>query len=232
MSDYFLENFQGDSEDQEDLVWNEFDWQRYLNKNKRDVTKLAQFYKTLKNKQVNSLEEICKFMGWAETDLFEVQDVEEEAFSEATPSFLQEESDEKAECEEMDLYTIHKHPLHILSLAIYQFIQEQCEELLVSSECTISAIELWRLSTSFMTSQSNILLAIFSIDMGDNPLAICHLKHVLGAINEAFKVLNQMPSTLSPVKEIVKALFTFREVLLRVINDCREYDNSEFGESE
>lgn len=236
MSDYYLENYQGDFEDQEDLIWNEFDWQQYLNKNKRDIIKLSQFYKTLLNTPggySGYLEEICKFMGWSEFDVFGMQESEEETTTEATFT-LQEESEEivEAEAEAGDPYTIHKHPLHFFGMAVYQFIQDQCEELLVSGKNSISAIEIWRFSTSLITGQSNILLAIFSIDMGDNVVAICHLKHVLNGINESFKILNQLPKTLAPVRQIAAAFFLFREVLLKVLNDCREYDSSEFGEAE
>lgn len=235
MSDYYLENnYQGDFEDQEDLIWSEFDWQQYLNRNKRDISKLAAFYKSVQYNRVSYLEEMCKFMGWDDFDVFNTQEGEmEEVSIESTSLFNQEESEEISESEvEPDPYTIHKHPLHCVSMSLYQFIQEQCEELLVAGKNTISAIELWRFSTSLLTSQSNVLMAIYSIDMGDPVLAICHLKQVLNAVNESFKVLNQLPNTLSAVKQISLALFTFREVLLKVLNDCREYDGSEFGEVE
>jgi hypothetical protein len=234
MSDYYLENHQGDFEDQEDLIWNEFDWQQYLNKNKRDINKLAEFYKSIQYNRVGYLEEICKFMGWESFDVFSSQDGEMEEISiETTAFFSQEETEESSESEaEPDPYTIHKHPLYCVSMALYQFIQEQCEELLVAGKNVVSAIELWRFSTSLLASQSNVLMAVYSIDFGDHVLAICHLKQVLNAVNESFKVLNQLPNKLSSVKQIVLALFTFREILLKVITDCREYDNSEFGDVE
>lgn len=231
MSDYYLENYQGDFEDQEDLIWNEFDWQQYLNKNKRDIKKLVEFFKTLTYSD-NYLDEMCKFMGWADFDVFSVQETEDEVVTESF-TFISEDSEEIVEAEvESDPYTIHKHPLHFVAMAIYQFIQEQCEELLVSAKNNVSAIEIWRFSSSLFTSQSNILMAIYAIDVSDNILAICHLKHVLNAINEAFKVLNPMPNNLVSVKQIASTLFTFREILLIVLNDCRKYDGSEFSDTE
>lgn len=234
MSDYYLENYHGEFEDQEDVVWNELDWQQYLTRNKRDIRKLMEFYKTIRYNRTGYLEEICQFMNWGEFDIFSLQDTEvEESLFDSSFSITQEDGDERAENEaETDPYTIHKHPLHCLSMAIYQYIQDQCEELLVSGKNLVSAIEIWRLSTSFLAGQSNVLMAIYSIDVGDNILAICHLKHVLNAVNESFRVLHQMPNTLLPVKEITLSLFTFREVLLKVLTDCREHDGSEFGEIE
>lgn len=233
MSDYYLENYHGEFEDQEDVVWNELDWQQYLTRNKRDIRKLVEFYKTIRFNRTSYLEEICKFMNWGNFDIFGLQDAEvEEAIFDGSFSITQEESDERVEDEvEADPYTIHKHPLHCLSMAIYQFIQDQCEELLVSGKNVISPIEIWRLSTSLLAGQSNVLMAIYSIDVGDNILAICHLKHVLKAINESFIVLNQMTNRFL-VQDIILSLFTFREVLLRVLSDCREYDSSEFGDIE
>lgn len=231
MSDYYLENYHGDFEDQEDVVWNELDWQQYLTRNRRDIRKLVEFYKTVRYNRMTYLEELCKFMNWGDFDIFGLQDTEEDENLFGDNSF--EESSETTENElEADPYTIHKHPLHCLSMAVYQFIQDQCEELLVTGQDVISAIDVWRLATSLLSGQSNVLMAIYSIDVGDNILAICHLKHVLNAINESFRVLNQMPSTLLPVKEITLALFTFREVLLKVLTDCREHDGNEFGEVE
>lgn len=235
MSDYFLENHQGDFEDQEDLIWNEFDWQQYLSRNKRDISKLAHFYKSILPNRDSYLEEICQYMGWDEFDVFSSQDTDSEESSLETSNtfFAQEESEEIAEAEvESDPYTIHRHPLHFVAMAIYQFVQEQCEELLITKDNGISPIQIWRFSTSLLTSQSNILMAIYSIDVGDNTLAICHLKQVLNAINESFKMVNQLPNTLQSVEQIALALFTFREVILKVLSVCREYDSSEFGDAE
>lgn len=230
MSNFYPENYhEGDSEDQEDVVWNELDWYQYLGRNKREIRKLIDCYKKVKNNRSGYLEELTKLMGWTSFAFFDLEEqASEEIFLDSSSSISQNE--EEYEVVDIEPYTIHKNPLNLFSMGLYQYIQEQCEELLVAQK-DISAINLWRLSTSMTEGRSNIILATYSIDLGDYMLAICHLKLALRSINESLQVVGQLPIT-SQCREISMALFSLREVFIKISNDCREYDQSELGDAE
>lgn len=230
MSNFYPENYhEGDSEDQEDVVWNELDWYQYLSRNKQDVRKLIEYYKKVKNNRSGYLEDLTKLMGWTSFAFFDFEEHGGEQIYIDSSSSLSQNEDEY-EVIELEPYTIHKNPLCIFTMGLYQFIQEQCEELLAGQH-GISAINMWRLSTSMSEGRSNIILATYSIDLGDYMLAICHLKLALKAVNESLYVVSQLP-TLPQVREISLTLFSLREVFIKISNDCREYDQSELGDSE
>lgn len=226
MSNFYPENYhEGDSEDQEDVVWNELDWYQYLSRNKQEVRKLIECYKKVKNNRSGYLEEIARLMGWTSFAFFDFDEqASVEIYADVSSPIAQNEEEYEVELEP---YTIHKNPLNIFTMGLYQVIQEQCEELLTGQH-GISAINMWRLSMSMNEGQSNIILATYSIDLGDYMLAISHLKLALKAINESLQVVSLLP-TVSQVREISLALFSLREVFIKISNDCREYDQSELG---
>lgn len=230
MSNFYPENYHdGDSEDQEDVVWNELNWYQYLGRNKREIRKLVDCYKKVRNNRSSYLEELTKMMGWTSFAFFDFEEqAGEEIYVDVSHSSSQNE--EEYEVVEVEPYTIHKNPLNIFSLGLYLFIQEQCEELLIAQK-DISAINMWRLSTSMSEGQSNIIMATYAIDLGDYMLAICHLKLALKAINESLNIVSQLPIN-SQGREISLALFSLREVFIKISNDCREYDQSELGDVE
>jgi hypothetical protein len=229
MSNFYPENYyEGDSEDQEDVVWNELNWYQYLGRNKREIRKLIDCYKKVKHNRSGYLEELTKMMGWTSFAFFDFEEQSEETY--VDPSNTASQNEEEYEVIEVEPYTIHRNPLNIFSQGLYQYIQEQCEQLLVVQK-DISPISMWRLSATISEGQSNIILATYSIDLGDYMLAICHLKLALKAINESLQVLGQLPIT-SQGREISMALFSLREVFIKISNDCREYDQSELGDGE
>lgn len=220
MSNFYPENY-GDFEGQEEVAWNEHDWYQYLGRNKREIRKLVDCYKKVKNNRATYLEELTKMMGWTGFAFFDPEEPSEEIYLEASNSTSQNE--EEYEIVEIEPFTIHRNPLNIFSLGIYLYIQELCEELLATQR-DISAINMWRFSTSINEGQSNIILATYAIDLGDYMLAVCHLKSALKSINDLHGIASQLPS-VPQIKEISLALFSLREVLIKISNDCREYNH-------
>lgn len=227
MSNFYPENYHdGDSEHGGDVIWNELDWYQYLSRNKHEIRRVIACYKSVRYTHINYLEEVAKMMGWTS---FVGCDLEESGSEEG----FEDELDEEQYDGEVDMepYTMHKNPLNLFSMGMYQHIQDQCEELL-GRERDISAINIWRLATSLMEGQSNIVMVAYSLDIGDYALAVCHIKLALKAINESVRVVGKMPKTVSQVKEISLALFSLREMILKVSKDCREHNQSDLGDSE
>lgn len=224
MNNYNSENYQdGEYEDKGDLVWDEFDWQDYLNRNKREIHKLLDVYKIARHDHQGYLEELAKFMGWTKIDSLDIDNF-------STIEETVDESDDDDFEAEFEPYTVHKHPLYFLSTSLFQYIRNHWEEHLAKNSISTSSIASWRLATSLNEGQTNVLAAIFSLDVGDYALTICQLKHSLNAINECFRVIQSIDTP--QVKEIQTALFNLREILLKVVKDCRDYDSAEFGDFE
>lgn len=230
MSNFYPENYHDGDSEQENVAWNECDWYHYLGRNRREIRRVIDCYKSVRSTHANYLEELAKMMGWNSFVLIDVDDQGGEEVFVDTCNISQDEEEYEIEIN-IEPYTIHKNPLNLLTWGLYQYIQEQCEELL-GSQRSISAINIWRLSRSLMDGQSNIMMATYSIDIAEYMLAICHLKLALKAVNESLQVIGRMPKTIPQVKEISMALFSLREVFIKVSNDCREYDQSELGDPE
>lgn len=226
MSDYEFESEpEGDWDDRGDLVWNEFDWQHYLRQNEQEVVRFLSLYQKLKG-QPNHLDDIAHLMGWDLGDwaLLDSLDDDEDPQPESIGEI------------DFDPYTVHKHPVYIVSHSLYQLLRILWEHLLVNGDSRLLTAQLsWEFAKSIQAGELNALMAIHALDVGDFALTVCHLKNALSALNHSLRIVQAIPpATCRDVsafqREASLALFDLREVWLRVMNECREECNRDLGD--
>lgn len=221
MSGYEFDGYsEGDWESHEELAWNEFDWQQYLKNTEGDIAEFLAHYHRLKHKP-DHLDEIARLMGW---DIEEWTPAELDVDAEATGECPNEDEDF------VDPYTIHKHPVYIVTHALYQHLFQIWEHFTGQHHKLLSPVLAARFPSSLHAGELNAVMAINALDMGDFNLTICHLKNAMAALNHSMRLIQEV--SLKNVRhqaifeaECMSVLFDLREVWLRVMNDCREEEN-------
>ncbi len=214
---YEFEGFsEGDWDSHEELAWNEFDWQHYLKGNEREIAEFLAHYHRLKHRP-DHLDEIARILGW---------DMEEWSMGEGG-----DDDDEEGAMREdesgLEPYTIHKHPVYVVTHGLYLHLFQCWEHFTAQNHRTLSPILASRFPSSLHAGELNAFMAINALDMGDFNLAVCHLKNALAALNHTMSLIQQITVKSQRVQSLFQAecmgvLFDLREVWLRVMNDCRE----------
>src|SRR5690606_10198304 len=121
----------GDYEDREDLIWNEADWQQFLIKNQQDINFFLEVYKRLRIAKGGHLDDVIKEMGWAPPQSSENEDSPyEDLFSDSQENTFFNEDDWH---DAQDPFTIHKHPLFIATLGLYDLIKDYWETFMLKN---------------------------------------------------------------------------------------------------
>lgn len=231
MSEFGSESFsEGDWEERGDLAWNEYDWQRYLKQNEQDIARFLNLYH--KHKTVpNRLDEIAHLLGWDKEDWNTPDEPAPQDDGQALASWYaaSEETgeDEMEEPDDLSPYTVHRHPVFIVTRGLYRHLKEGWEFMINNSGATIPTRLSWDFSNSLQGGELNAIMAIQSLDMGDFNLAVCHLKNALAAMNHSLALVNQLPVQGNPMLPAFQAdaqlvLFDLRELWLRVMAECRD----------
>ena len=203
-------NPDNDWEDGWETVMNEFDWERYLQKEETEIAKYQKLYSKLIKSQ-NRLDEVALYMGW-ETN--------------SNSSEPQESSENLSEAELEQPYTLHKHPLFIASKALHGWLIEKWTQHLSLCDAQFSIPNALRMQSALSQSDYYGLLAVTALDLGDYALAIAYFKRGLAAINQSLSLLNEIDELqIDPLPHFSKQarvrLFDLREIWLRVVTDCR-----------
>ena len=204
---------EGDWDDRGEILWNETDWRKYLDRNDVDITRFLGFYDALLHHPMR-IDQVAHLMGWDSED-WSVNDVNDDEFGE------EEDTDD-----DLDPYTILKHPVILVSRALYQYLFQTFQQYM-DKHCEWMAPRfIWSYSNSLHEGQTQALLSIQALDMGDFSLAVCHIKNSLKQLNQTLSLLNRLPSADSKDRlrfqtEAQIRIFDLREVWLRVLNDCR-----------
>ena len=216
---------EGDWDEREDLSWNEFDWQRYLKEAGEEIRRFLSLYSNAPE-GLNRIDEVAHLMGWDEEEWARGDVFEEEDFSPAAESATRS-YDGFPEGDEWDPYTLHQHPVYIVTKGLFDSLGNIWECYLKSYPGRATPHQSWQYARNLNEGETNALMALQALDMGDYALAVCHLKQVLRTLNQSFTLLQQTFSASVPGlrllhKESCRRLFDLREVYLRVIQDCRE----------
>ena len=212
-------NFDSDESNSDNLSnesnWNEVQWRNYLRLTEKDSARFLSYYNSIKD-QPNHLDDVAVLMGWDGEDMSLIYD---DLYSD--------------EAEDNDLndfknlpYTLHKHPVFIVTKSLYKYLNQSWNHFLQKSPNTSSKL-CWEFAQSLHFGEYNIVLAIQAMDLGDYGLAVCHFKNSLNALNQSLSILNILESiddqyTQAIIKEFRIRLFDLRELWIRVINDCRQ----------
>ncbi|MEM9159392.1 MAG: hypothetical protein AAGB46_10110 [Verrucomicrobiota bacterium] len=211
MADFDHEsNPENDWEDGWETVLNEFDWERYLQKEQEEIAKYQKLYGKLIKSQ-NRLDEVALYMGW-----------ETGSNASETPDHIDNALDAVPE----QPYTLHKHPLFIASKALHGWLTEKWTQHVSLCSDQISAPLTLRLQSALSQSDYYGLLAVTALDLGDYALAIAYFKRGLAAVNQSLSILNEIDELqIDPLpfysKQARTRLFDLREIWLRVVSDCR-----------
>ena len=235
MNEYDFEGAFDRDEHDDDTIWSEAQWRQFLNRHSAEVARFRSFYQETEEGN-DQLERIAQMMGWERLDWF---DVESGDLDLAQPAFelLLQFSDDDESPGDSDPYTIHRHPLYVIAKALYQLLYEYWEQIMVESERDLPNDLVWRYAMSLHDGESQALLSIQVLDLGDYTLAVCHLKSSLSAANESLRILSELPTSdrpnlREPVNSANQALFKLREVWLKTMRTCREETQRQFPETD
>ncbi|WPJ95712.1 hypothetical protein SH580_20035 [Coraliomargarita algicola] len=228
MSDPNFDHSEGDwDEFSSEPYWSESQWRNYLKGSDRDTVRFLSIYNSVKDKP-NHLDEVASLMGWDAEDISmtdEFSFMENPQDSDDEPSNALNDDDEGDENEGAP-YTLHRHPVFVVTRSLYRYLHQSWEHFMVHSEYAISPKLSWDYANSLHQAEMNVLLSIQALDLGDFGLSICHLKNSLSALNQTLHLLNQLTH---PNEALVNGfrtearirLFDLRELWIRVMGDCR-----------
>ncbi|MEN9841216.1 MAG: hypothetical protein RL376_1016 [Verrucomicrobiota bacterium] len=209
-------------EDRGELVWNEFDWERYLRQQDETVLRYLAFYEQLKGKS-ERLDEAARLMGWGVEDWT----------SEGTLDGDDDEDDEDNDDEptevdlgdEADPYTLHKNPIFVASRALFLSLKRSWEQLAESEQKVPQKLAL-AYYAALLRTEDQAMQAISALDFGDYAMAISLFKRALRDLNGTLANLDEETCAYSRSLAHYRAqalprLFDLREVWLRVMGECR-----------
>lgn len=206
----------GDWDDPEELGWDEFEWERYLRFQDDVVLRYIGLYLQAAERE-DRLDHVARQMGW---------DAQEEA-QPLLSTELDESDDEDEEDEEGDdPYTLQRNPVFIAATALFHLLQSDWERM--AREGTNLPVSLaLKHQGALSRCERNAILGLQSLDLGDYTLAISLFKRAMRDLNTAMSawsglVFQNGGPLQSWRKEAMPRLFDLREVLLRVIRECRD----------
>ena len=221
MSQYdFESNQDGEWDENEDVAWNEADWQCFLQKSDKEVSRFISAYNKVKD-DPNRLDSAASIMGWHRDDWSSLDDMD--LSDEEIKQIRHIDLDEVGKIEP---YTIHRHPVYITSTAFFSYLRTAWEHLMRHNKKQPKSHLSWSYCASLADAERNCMLAANSLDLGDYLLAVCHFKKAHSALNESMR-LNRLFTHhseklfLKYLRETDIRMHDLREIWLRIIQDCR-----------
>lgn len=226
MSGYnFDGGFDSDWENSGFIAWNEHDWQQYLKRTESEQKRFLKHFNKLKFVP-NHLDEIARRLGWESEDWMPAAPDSEPGDDDMADGFESLLENCEKPSENSDPYTIHRHPVYIVTHGLYLHLLKIWERFLQNNIQGVFPKLLTDYSASLHAGEMNALMAMNSLDMGDFNLAICHLKNALSAVNHTMGIVQRLgasdPGELYAFQtEVMTCCFDLREVWLRLLRECR-----------
>ena len=194
--------------------WSEKDWRLYLEKADLQVSLFLNLFVSSRN-IINHMEHIAIQMGWAKND--------RESFP---GNFFRNKNDPE---------TIHTHPVTTVTRGLYHFLSKNWEIYLDSSK-NIDLKLCWLYAQLLNNGERNALYGISCMNAGDESLAICHFKNALQILNFTMDLIQKILKYTLKINVIfhdaLVACFDLREVWLRVMESCKNHEESEGGDED
>ncbi|NBB79544.1 MAG: hypothetical protein GVY36_08885 [Verrucomicrobia bacterium] len=243
MSDPNFEHFDGDDweEFSGEPNWSESQWRNYLQGSDRETARFLSIYNSVKDRP-DHLDEVATLMGW---DAEDISMTDEFAFMDTDADgehaeMIEPDSGDSEAIDAADAgapYTLHRHPVFVVSRSLYRYLHQSWEHYLAHSEGMVSAKLCWDYANSLHQAEMNVLLAIQALDLGDFGLSICHLKNSLSSLNQTLFLLDQLthrnPAFVEGFRREARIrLFDLRELWIRVMGDCRHECQRHSGEKD
>ena len=206
--------------------WSESQWRNYLKGSDKDTARFLYIYNSVKDKP-NHLDEVATLMGWDAEDISMTDEF----------SFVEGDEDSPDEENEGAPYTLHRHPVYVVTRSLYRYLDQSWEHFMLHSQYKVSPKLSWDYSKSLHKAEMNVLLSIQALDLGDFGLSICHLKNSLSALNQSLDLLNKLSHPNAAFLEGFRRearirLFDLRELWIRVMGDCRHECQRRPGEQD
>jgi hypothetical protein len=223
---------EGEWEDKGNLSWSEADWQQFLQRQEQEVARFLRFYDECPTPGMERLDWVARQMGWDSED-WSVSDFPDD--EEAGEGWKEEDAN-APEFQDTDPYTLHRHPVFVVTTGLFLQIRYIWRCVLEKHNGKADALVSFDFAESLAEAEKHTLLAMQCMDMGDFLLCVVHLKRALRGINLSLSHLPVLVS-ISPAPERLHAtlrsrLFDLREVCLRVLMDCREEEGRDFRDNE
>ncbi|MDP0498815.1 MAG: hypothetical protein Q7P63_01835 [Verrucomicrobiota bacterium JB022] len=233
MSNYnFDGSADGDWDEKGDLSWNEFDWQQFLKRQQKEISRFITFYDQ-HFEEADRLDKAANRMGWDVQD-WSAAEPEMDDDDDAPTSSLT--GDDEADEMDLDPYTLHRHPVFVASAGLYAQVRYAWEIVVNRRFKQIDSRITWKFAQSLHDGEMNMVMALQSLDMGDYMLAVVHLKWVLRALNESLTLAPATAQYASDPADFLQQmrirLFDLREICLRVMQDSREEERRGFREND
>ena len=133
-------NFEGQSEgdwdDRGNLSWSEADWQQFLKRQDKEVSRFLNFYDACPVEQSERLDWVARQMGWDSED-WSVSDFPEE--DEGNESW-NPGNGEARDMPDNDPYTLHRHPVYVVTKGIFCQLRYFWRKILQEEESKADAL--------------------------------------------------------------------------------------------
>ncbi len=115
-------------------------------------------------------------------------------------------------------YTLHQNPVFIATRALFLGLRRDCDRIEAGPAAALQVV--------LGRAESQALLAIQALDLGDYGLAVSLFKRALRELNSALAqplgVTAAPAGPERPPELVLPWLFDLREIWLRVMNECRD----------
>jgi hypothetical protein len=219
----------GNPEDQPERVWDEYQWERFLQQQDRKT----EHYMELLEKYMDHPDRdqiIAREMGWghlmdgAEKDWLEEADAEL-----ASELGLDAEEDAQPESEEGNMGDFEMHPLYQASFALTVWIDQLFDEL-GDLQNHPSAV---KLATQSAIASAKLAAALSDDDIDEIGMTIAYLKRALKAVSNAMDAAVALRSEITLSKDrfavLNSRLFQIRDGIITLMGEYRTEWRRRYG---
>jgi hypothetical protein len=207
-----------------ELEWTEKNWKQFLKDADSEVGRFIKIYQSLKN-DPQRLDHTALGMGWDSEEWSADLDFEDDE----QPEWLDSSSDDDdfEDMDDSDPYTIHKHPLYVTTRALYTLLSYYWRVIVMEHPDSLNVFDCQQFGESLRIGESNAVMGIHALEMGDYSLVVCHMQRSLESLNTSLGGFHKVTSSAgnpvgkSFIDEFHCCFFDLREIWLRVIKECR-----------
>ena len=131
-------------------VWNESDWQIFLRNSDKEIARFLAAYNKVKD-QDDRLDAAASLMGWHRDDWSSTDEIELE-----DNDFPIIKSLDIDDLNNIDPYTIHKHPIYISSNALFSYLRASWERLMQENKLNNEPNLIWGYSVSLADAENTV----------------------------------------------------------------------------
>ncbi|MGA3171525.1 MAG: hypothetical protein ABSE62_10980 [Chthoniobacteraceae bacterium] len=218
----------GNHDDQPERVWDEYQWERFLQQQDRKTER----YMELLERYMDHPERdqiIAREMGWGHLDGVEEDWIEEADAQLASELGLDTEEAGQAEGEDAGMGDFEMHPLYQASFALTVWIDQLFDEL-GDLQNHPSAV---KLATQSAIASAKLAAALSDDDIDEIGMTIAYLKRALKAVSNAMDAAVALRSEIPLSKDrfavLNSRLFQIRDGVITLMGEYRTEWRRRFG---